>query len=110
MKNWKIVCAGGALAFGVCSAAFASDVEMMAVSSEIAGLLASEEICGLSYDQAAISAFISERVDPEWVGFASQLDMVAKGASMMFQDQTESARTAHCAAITRTARAFGFIE
>lgn len=87
-----------------------TDLEMLSFATELGSVLASEETCGLSYDQDAIAAFIAQTGPADQMGFASQLNMATRGQALMIKDQSASARTAHCAAITATARHFGFIE
>lgn len=77
---------------------------------ELAGVLASEEICGLNYGQDAIRALINENVSPDSLSFAQDLDMRVQGNAYLYEAQGESARTAHCAAITLAARHYGFID
>jgi len=76
----------------------------------LSSVLGAEEFCGLSYDQAAIQAFIEERVPADDMGFASSLALMTSGADFQQSMMSGSAKTAHCAAITRTARHYGFIK
>lgn len=85
-------------------------MESLAKANELGGILGSEEICGLSYNQPAIQAWIDANVPPSDMGFASSLHMQAQGSALMFKRQSASERTAHCAAVTRTAKHYGFIE
>lgn len=90
--------------------ASAMDVEITQLAFDLGALLASEEPCGLSYDQAAIAAFIDANVPPDAMSFSGDLTSATGLAEWQIEDQTESARTAHCASVTRTARYFGFID
>jgi hypothetical protein len=92
------------------TAASAMDVEVTQLAFDLGALLASEEPCGLAYDQAAIAAFIDANVPPDAMSFSGDLTSATTVAAWQIEDQTESARTAHCASVTRTARHFGFIE
>ena len=93
------------------AAAFAQqDMIVMMKASELGSVLASEEICGLKYHQPAIEEWIADNVPADAISFASTLDMSVMGGKYGYKDQTESERTAHCAAITRTAKHFGFID
>lgn len=73
-------------------------------------VIASEDACGLSYDQAAIGAWIEANVAADDIEFTSQLSFQTQLASLQIEDMTSSNLTAHCAAITRVARHFGFVE
>lgn len=86
------------------------DLEMMTKANELGSVLASEQICGLSYDQAAIAAWIEGNIPPDAMGFASNLSLQTQGAAYMLNSLSPSARTAHCAAISQTARHYGFVK
>lgn len=90
--------------------AAALDLETLQLANALGSLLASEEPCGLSYDQSAIQAFISERVDPAQMDFAPQLSAQTSGMSYSIDEMAGSALTAHCAATKNSAKAFGFIS
>lgn len=90
--------------------AMAQDLDSMAKAGQLSGLLASESICGLSYDQAAIQAWVVANVPGDDMTFASNLNLQTKGNAMMFERQSKSERTAHCAATTQSAKHFGFIK
>lgn len=87
-----------------------SDLEVMQLSAALGQVLASEEFCGLTYDQAAITAFIAENVSPDRLDFAGNLQMMTMAAGIEQQNMSESAKTAHCAAIGQTARHYSFTE
>lgn len=80
------------------------------VAAEIGSVIGSEDACGLVYNQAAISAWISENVPPDRMDFASLLQVQVMGQGYMLGQMSESAKTAHCAAIAQTAKHFGFVE
>lgn len=80
------------------------------VARELGSLLASEAYCGLAYDQAAVAAYIDAQVDPSEMGFASTLEIMISGAEYDLDGKSPSAKTAHCSAVTRSARHYGFIE
>lgn len=86
-----------------------SDMDMMKLANGLGSVLASEEPCHLAYDQSAIQAFIAKKADPENLTFAPMLNTMTTGIGLQIADMSPSALTAHCAAITRTAVAYGFI-
>ncbi|AZV00403.1 hypothetical protein pthi1_p38 [Paracoccus phage vB_PthS_Pthi1] len=86
------------------------DLARMIRAGELGSVLASEEICGLSYKQAAIEAWIDKNVPADDIMFASSLDTAVMGGKFGYRDQTTSERTAHCAAIKKTAKHYGFID
>lgn len=98
-------------ALGASTPAFAQDpLVTMVRASELGSVLASEGICDLSYKQEAIEAWISAKVPANDISFASTLDTAVMGGKFGYKDQTPSERTAHCAAIRKTAKHYGFID
>ena len=87
-----------------------AQLDTMRKVSEISGLLGSEKICGLTYDQSAIEKWIDDNAPADQMDFAGQVNLQTQGAAYILKDQTPSARTAHCAAIRKTAKHFGFIN
>jgi len=99
------------LALSACPAmSRAQGLESMTSARELGSILGSENACKLSYDQAAIAAWIDGNVRADDMGFASMLDMMTMGSRMQVGDMTESSLTAHCRQIERTARHYGFIQ
>jgi hypothetical protein len=93
------------------AAAFAQDdFESMRIATDLGSVLASEDMCGLTYDQAAIEAFIAEKVSADDMGFASTLHMMTEGTKFNMKDMSASAKTAHCAQIKRVAKSYGFTK
>lgn len=80
------------------------------IAMDLGGLLASESLCGLSYNHDAIDAYIDANVDHTDMGFASDLASAVSMNGFQLGDMTESARRAHCRAVTGTARHHGFID
>lgn len=87
-----------------------SSLETMELAVSLGSILGSEQFCGLSFDQAAIQAFIDEKIPADDMGFASDLSMMTSGATFQQSGMSESSKTAHCAAVARTARHYGFIK
>lgn len=85
------------------------DFEMLQVANALGAVIAAEEPCGLSYDQAAIAAYIENTVPPERMDFASALQVQIMGQQAMLPAMSSSATAAHCAAIRGPAVKFGFI-
>lgn len=88
----------------------AQELETMKRAQELGMVLASEEFCGLAYDQAAIAAWIDANVAEEDMQFAPMLQTMTRGATYELESMTPSLKTAHCRAITQSARSNGFVE
>ena len=77
---------------------------------DLGALLASEDLCHLSYDRAAIEHWIDENVDPSDMSFPADLNAMTEGAKFEFGGMSASSKAAHCRAVTRTAKHFGFLK
>lgn len=88
----------------------AETVSKAKATIELGSIFGSEKICGLSLNQDAITAWIAANVSPEEMGFADSLNGAATFQAHLYSEQSTTARAAHCAAITRTAKHYGFIE
>lgn len=106
MKGY-LLAAAAVLAAGP---AISQDLTSMIKAQELGSILGSEEACGFSFDQAAIRAWIDANTDPADMGFASSLTMMTDGAALNLSGQSQSTLTAHCRAVERTARHFGFLK
>jgi hypothetical protein len=104
----RIALASAALLFT--SAAVGQDLKSMTLANELGSVLASESLCELSYDQAAITAFIEKRVRADDLAFASTLRAMTSGQEFQMRSMTPSAKTAHCTQIRRVAKANGFVK
>ncbi|QEE22649.1 signal recognition particle [Youhaiella tibetensis] len=82
----------------------------MKIATALGTVLASEKLCGLSYDQAAISAFIESNVPADDMDFPATLQMMIQGQGYNLKGMSESAKTAHCTQIARTAKSYKFIQ
>lgn len=92
------------------SLASAQSVEGMRIADGLGTVIASEEFCGLSYDQEAIVSWIDSNAPANDLQFPSLLNMSVTGTGYMIQGMAASAKTAHCAAVAKTARSYGFIK
>lgn len=92
------------------SLAVAQDMESMQSAMDLGSVLGSEDACKLTYDQAAISAWIDANVRADDMSFASTLNMTTTGSRMQVGEMTESSLTAHCRQIERTAMHYGFTK
>ncbi|WP_100965552.1 signal recognition particle [Bosea sp. FBZP-16] len=90
------------------SVAAAQDMKAIALANELGSLLASEALCELSYDQAAIAAFVEKRVKPDDMSFTNNLRMMTGGQEIQLKSLTASGKTAHCTQIKRVAKSYGF--
>lgn len=85
-------------------------LETMQLATNLGTVIAAEAYCGLSYDQAAVAAYIERKVKPDDMSFPSTLQMMIEGSKFQLQSMSPSAKTAHCAQIKRIAATFGFIK
>ena len=85
-----------------------TDLDAYRMASELGNILASEAFCGLAYDQNAIADYIATNVPPERVDFSNLLTGHANLQKMVLEDLSPSTKTAHCAAVTLSARHLGF--
>lgn len=92
------------------SAGAAQDMKAIALANELGSVLASEALCELSYDQAAISAFVEKRVKADDMSFANNLRMMTGGQEMQLKSLSASGKTAHCTQIKRVAKSYGFTK
>lgn len=104
----RVVFIGAFLALGAPVAA--QSMASMTLATDLGNILASEEICDLTYDQAAISAFIESKVPADDMSFPSMLQTMTMGQEYTLKDMSASGRTAHCTQISRVAKSYGFIE
>lgn len=82
----------------------------MTLATDLGNVIASEAACGLSYDQAAISAFIESKVPADDMNFPSLLQTMIMGQEYTLQEMSTSGKTAHCTQIARVAKSYGFIQ
>ena len=87
----------------------AQDFDSMEFANHLGTVLASEAACGLTYNQDAIAALISDRVEADDMAFPSLLDTMTSGAAFSLGQMGESQKTAHCVQIRRIALSFGFV-
>ena len=94
----------------IATPAFAQDIESMTLADKLGSVIASEEFCGLTYDQAAIAAFIESNVAADDMGFPSMLSTMVQGHIYQQAAMTPSSKTAHCAQVARVAKTNHFID
>lgn len=85
------------------------DLQAMQAAAALSTIIGSEQACGLTYDQAAIAAWITANVPPERMDFASTLQLLTMGQEHKVTKMSRSALTAHCAAVAASARHNKFI-
>lgn len=88
----------------------AAQMEEMMLATNIGSVIGSEKACGLTFDQAAIAAYVAANTPKGNLGFANTLTMMTQGTEFNLQSLSPSALTAHCAAITASATEMGFIK
>jgi hypothetical protein len=79
-------------------------------ASQLADVLVSEEMCGLTFDQAAIDAWISANVAEDDMEFTGNLTALTSVSEYSLGDITPSAKTARCAQVRRVSKSYGFTE
>lgn len=104
------VCVTVAWGMGLAGAAGAQSLDMLTKAESLGTIIASEEFCGLSYDQAAIRAWIEKNIPAGEMSFPSYLQSAVTSAAFQLQEMTESAKTAHCSAVAQTARFYAFTK
>ncbi len=82
----------------------------MSLANELGSVLASEKPCGLTFDQAAISAFIESKVPAKDMSFPSTLMVMTKGSAVQLEELSEAGKVAHCTQIRRVAKSYGFVK
>jgi hypothetical protein len=82
----------------------------MRIASDLGSVLGSERACDLKFDHNAVAAWIDSNVDGTDMGFAGSLSMMTQGAEYQAQMLDGASKVAHCRAIEKTARHFGFIK
>lgn len=92
------------------AAASAQNLEGMRIADSLGTVIASEEICGLTYDQAAIAGWIEANAPADDLQFPSFLNTSVQGKGFMLKSMSGSAKTAHCAAVSKTAKSYGFLK
>jgi len=97
------------LALSATAPVLADDFESMQLANQLGSVLASEEPCGFAFDQAAIAAFIEDKVSPDDMGFASTLNMMTQGQRIQIDQMSASSKTAHCTQIRRVATSYAFL-
>lgn len=80
------------------------------VANNLGSLLASEKYCGLTYKPEAIAAYIEKNVKADDMGFSGMLSLMTDGASLGFEEFSETRKVAHCTQSRRVAKANSFID
>jgi hypothetical protein len=91
-------------------AAAMTDIEETEAVMMLSTLIGSEQACGLTYDQAAIAAWITTNVPPDRLNFAGALQLITQGQQAQVDLMTGSAKTAHCTTVAQSARHLGFTK
>lgn len=92
------------------TSASAQDFKSMQMGQNMGRLIGSESYCGLTFDQAAIESWIEENADPGDLNFGSYIELGITGEEFEQDDRSDSAKTAHCATVRRTAAHLGLVE
>ena len=90
--------------------AAAQKFDAMQLAANLGTVIGSEATCGLTLKQEAITAFIEKNAPKDDMSFPQTLTMMTQGTEFNNQSLSASAKTAHCAAVTQSARHFGLID
>ncbi len=88
----------------------AQSFQSMQLATDLGTVIGSEAACHLTFDQTAIQSWIDGHVDPSDMGFPGTLNMMVEGTMYNLGSMSDSAMTAYCRAVERTARHYGFIR
>jgi len=80
------------------------------LATRLGTVIGSESYFGLTLQQDAIEACVRTNAPKDDKSFAQTLTMMIQGTEINLAQLSPSARTAHCAAVARSARDFGFID
>jgi hypothetical protein len=80
------------------------------IALDLGTVIGSERACGLTFDQAAIAAFIEKKVAATDMEFMTTMNNSASMAEIDVKEFSASQRTAHCTQIARVAKSNGFIK
>jgi hypothetical protein len=90
-------------------AKFQADTAILGLASNLGTILGSEAFCGLELDQAGIAAWVKTNVPPDRMDFQGQLQMTTMGQKAFNDSMSQSAKTAHCAAVEQSAHSAGLL-
>jgi hypothetical protein len=88
-----------------------SDAAMkLGLDLKMGSVLGSENFCCLSYDQAAIKAFVEKYVSADDMNFANSVRALTLATKTQTEKMSISEKTAHCTQIERIAKFYGFMK
>lgn len=96
--------------FAVAGTARAQNLDVMTKGMSLGKIIGSEQYCGLTYDQKSIEAWIEQNIPADAMQFSQFLDAGIGGETYEQAGRSDSAKTAHCAAVKRTAAHYEFIS
>jgi hypothetical protein len=77
---------------------------------QLGDVVGSEDACGLSFDAAAVAAFVETTVAADDMAFAGRMDGAARIMRHKIEGFGAAQRAAHCAQIRRVAKTYGFVK
>ena len=107
MKRISLMVSAAALLLEATSPAHATDDNL---AFQLGTIFGSESFCGLSFNQAAIQAFIEKNVREDDLQFAGELSTMTDGTKAENEKMSASERTARCVQVRRSACAYGFTK
>lgn len=90
--------------------AFALSDDPVRIALDLGTVIGSEQACGLSYDLAAIEAFIDSNAPASDMQFMSTMNTSVSATHYDMRRFSEAQKAAHCAQIRRVAKSYGFVK
>ncbi|WP_298981590.1 signal recognition particle [uncultured Roseibium sp.] len=106
----RLLISAAALAALTTTAVAWSDQDRSELAFALGSILAAEDFCGLTFNQAAIEAFIGENVPAGDMHFSAQLWLLTNGSKESLKVMSESQLTAHCSQTRRVAAEYDLTE
>ena len=90
--------------------ASAYDADSAHTAKYLGTIVGSEKLCGLTFDPAALAAFVAQHIAADDIEFASNLQSETLELRVLDRDITSGEKIARCAQVKRNAEHFGFLK
>lgn len=87
-----------------------SQMDLMDAAESLGAIIGSEQSCGLDLDQDAIAAWVDANIPPDALKFPGLLSYEVGTQQRRIGDMSQSEKTAHCRAVTNSAKALGLVK
>lgn len=91
-------------------AEFQENAALLSLANNLGSIVGSEAFCGFTLDQEGLAKWIEQNVPPERMDFPGLFQMSVLGQKAFNDAMTESAKTAHCAAVIQSAHQNGLLK